>query len=195
VSWLKSPSRKRHARRSPVETRVNTPYGYKRGEGYAHAVVDSSVKANIEEAFTRRLESAYDLLTKEPKTKNSGLKKVAHNDEHCSEIGQIPFSSLSGEEIEEVRDVIRQLVKKLEEIVTLRYSVAKKGNIDVKKTLRRAGKYLGIPIEIVRKDKPPRKGKIVLNCDVSGSVWAIARFMLNILHALQTSSSILFRSW
>jgi len=153
--------------------------------GGNHAMVDDSIKARIEDEFSRRLESAYDLLTKEPKTKNSGLKQVAHSDEHYTEIGQIPFSSLSGEEIEEVRDVIRQLVKKLEEIATLRYSVAKKGDIDVKKTLRRAGKYLGIPIEIVRKDKPLRKGKIVVICDVSGSVWATARFMLNILYALQ----------
>ena len=153
--------------------------------GGNHAMVDDSVKGTVDKEFSRRLESAYDLLTKEPKTKNSGLKKVAHNDEHYTEIGEIPFASLSGEEIEEVRDVIRQLVKKLEEIATLRYSVAKKGNIDVKKTLRRAGKYLGIPIEIVRKDKPLRKGKIVVLCDVSGSVWATARFMLNILYALQ----------
>ena len=153
--------------------------------GENHAMVDDSVKGIVDKEFSRRLESAYDLLTKEPKTKNSGLKKVAHSDEHYTEIGEIPFASLSGEEIEEVRDVIRQLVKKLEEIATLRYSVAKKGNIDVKKTLRRAGKYLGIPIEIVRKDKPLRKGKIVVLCDVSGSVWATARFMLNILYALQ----------
>ncbi|VFQ42545.1 von willebrand factor type a [Desulfoluna butyratoxydans] len=153
--------------------------------GGNHAVVDDSVRASIEEEFTRRLESAYDILTKEPKTKNSGLKTVAHNEEHYDEIGQVPFSSLSDDEIEEVRDVIRQLVKKLEEIATLRYSVAKKGEIDVKKTLRRAGKYLGIPIEIIRKDKPLRKGKIVVLCDVSGSVWSTARFMLNILYALQ----------
>ncbi len=153
--------------------------------GSNHAVVDDSVTASIETAVNRRLNSAYDLLTQEAKTKNAGLKKIAHSDEHYTEIGHVPFSSLSGREIEEVRDVIKQLVKKLEEIATLRYSVAKKGAIDVKKTLRRAGKYLGIPIEIVRKDKPLRKGKIVVICDVSGSVWAMARFMLNILYALQ----------
>ena len=153
--------------------------------GGNHAVVDDSVVARIEDEVKRRFETAYDILTKEPKTKNAGLKTVAHNEEHYDDVGDIPFSSLTPDEIEEVRDIIRQLVKKLEEIATLRYSVAKKGEIDVKKTLRRAGKYLGVPIEIIRKDKPLRKGKIVVLCDVSGSVWSTARFMLNILYALQ----------
>ena len=47
------------------------------------------------------------------------------------------------------------------------------------------GATLGVPVEIVRKNKPLRKGKIVTLCDVSGSVWSTARFMLNILYSLQ----------
>ncbi|MCG8472912.1 MAG: VWA domain-containing protein, partial [Desulfobacterales bacterium] len=153
--------------------------------GGNHAVIHDELTARIQDEFNRRFDTAYEILTSEPKTKNAGLKTVAHNEEHYDEIGQIPFASLSDTEIHEVREVINQLVRKLEEIATLRYSVAKKGEIDVKKTLRRAGKYLGVPIEIIRKDKPLRKGKIVVFCDVSGSVWATARFMLNILYALQ----------
>jgi uncharacterized protein with von Willebrand factor type A (vWA) domain len=61
--------------------------------------------------------------------------------------------------------------------------------VDVKKTIQRSVKYLGVPLEIVRRSRPPRKGKIVTLCDVSGSVWSTARFMLNILYSLQTCFS------
>jgi hypothetical protein len=40
-------------------------------------------------------------------------------------------------------------------------------------------------VELVFRNKPKRKGKIVTLCDVSGSVWSAAKFMLNMLYSLQ----------
>ena len=51
--------------------------------------------------------------------------------------------------------------------------------------VRHAARHQGIPIQIRYRKKPPRKGRIVVLCDVSGSVWSSARFMLNMLYALQ----------
>jgi hypothetical protein len=36
------------------------------------------------------------------------------------------------------------------------------------------------------RSRPPRRAKIVALCDVSGSVWSAARFMLNMLYSLQS---------
>lgn len=153
--------------------------------GDGHAAVDDSLKKKVAGDLSDRLDQALELLNKEPRPDNYGLKEVKNHETHYNHIGEIPFSSLSQEEIEEVRDVIKKLVQKLEEIATLRHSVSNRGVIDIKKTLRKSGKYLGVPIEIIFKDKPLRKGKIVALCDVSGSVWSTARFMLNILYSLQ----------
>jgi uncharacterized protein with von Willebrand factor type A (vWA) domain len=84
-----------------------------------------------------------------------------------------------------MREIIGQLVRKLKDTVSRRYAGRKRGVIDIKKTLRRAARYQGIPLEIARRRKPPRKGKIVVLCDVSGSVWSSAKFMLNMLYSLQ----------
>ncbi|MBW1898936.1 MAG: VWA domain-containing protein, partial [Deltaproteobacteria bacterium] len=100
-------------------------------------------------------------------------------------LGEQFFSSLSQSEVEEMREVIKQLVRKINDMITRRWSSKNRGVLDVKKTLRRAGRYQGIPIEVIYKKRPPRKGKIVTICDVSGSVWSAARFMLNMLFSLQ----------
>lgn len=153
--------------------------------GGNHSSVDEEMAKEIGKEFSERLENALQLLNDEPRPDNFALKNVKEHEKHYNTIGEIPFSSLSQEEIEEVRDVINKLVKKLEEIASLRFSKNNKGVLDLKKTIRKSGKYLGIPIEIVFKNKALRKGKIVTLCDVSGSVWSTARFMLNILYSLQ----------
>ena len=76
-------------------------------------------------------------------------------------------------------------MRKLKDTVGLRYAARSRGLLDVKKTLRRAARYQGVPVEIIFKKKPPRKARLVVLCDISGSVWSSARFMLNILYSLQ----------
>jgi len=39
-------------------------------------------------------------------------------------------------------------------------------------------------VEIIYRKRPPKKAKIVTLCDISSSVWAAARFMLNVLYSL-----------
>jgi len=84
-----------------------------------------------------------------------------------------------------MREVIEQLVRRLKDTLGRRHARKRRGVLDVKKTLRRAAGYQGIPMELFFRNRPPRKAKIVTLCDVSGSVWSAARFMLNMLYSLQ----------
>ena len=135
--------------------------------------------------FEQRLESAQRLLTRQRPTGTSKKKKSPSYDRRLIRMGAVPFTSLTPKEVQEMRDVIRELVRKLKDTVNRRYAVRSRGALDVKKTLRKAMQYQGVPIEIVYRKKPPRRGKIVVLCDVSGSVWSSARFMLNMLYSLQ----------
>ncbi|MCK5204792.1 MAG: VWA domain-containing protein, partial [Desulfobacterales bacterium] len=83
------------------------------------------------------------------------------------------------------REVIEQLVRRLKDTISRRYARQKRGVLDIKKTLRRAAGYQGIPLELFYRNRPLRKAKIVTLCDVSGSVWSAVRFMLNMLYSLQ----------
>ena len=139
----------------------------------------------IKERVNRQLNKALEFLNTEPRMDNAGLKEIGVRERHYNTLGEIPFSNLTPEETYAVKDIIDRLVRKLEEITSRRFSAATRGMVDVKKTIQRSVKYLGVPVEIVHKAKPLRKGKIVTLCDVSGSVWSTARFMLNILYSLQ----------
>ncbi|RJP78476.1 MAG: VWA domain-containing protein [Desulfobacteraceae bacterium] len=142
-------------------------------------------RKQIMDNFNRRLDVGLNLLTEENKPENKGLKQVKSEVQQGKGIGEKFFSSLSKSEVEEMRQVIKQLVRKLNDIVTRRWAMKNRGVLDIKKTLRRAGRYHGIPIEVIYKKRPPRKGRIVTICDISGSVWSAARFMLNMLFSLQ----------
>ena len=142
-------------------------------------------RQDIEAHYRQQLNSALRLLTRHRTTGSIQSKKRKSYDRHLGKLGEVSFTSLTRKEVEEMRDAIRALVRKLKDTVILRYAIHSRGVLDIKKTLRKAAQYQGLPLEIIYRKKPPRRGKIVVLCDVSGSVWSSAKFMLNMLYSLQ----------
>ena len=134
--------------------------------------------------FNNRLDIARGILLQDPASINTN-KKVKASDRHRKDFGEKPFSSFTREEIEEMRDAVDRLVRKLKNIVSRRWAARKRGNLDIKKTLRASAKYNGVPVDIHFHHKALRKSRVVTLCDLSGSVWAAGRFMLNLLYSLQ----------
>ncbi len=142
-------------------------------------------RRDLKELFDARLDSARRLLTRQSRTLDDDSSITTSYQQHLDRLGEIHFASLTIKEVEGMREVIDQLVRKLKDTAGRRYAVKNRGALDVKKTLRRAAGYQGIPLELFFRNHPPRKSKIVTLCDVSGSVWSAARFMLNMLYSLQ----------
>jgi uncharacterized protein len=142
-------------------------------------------RKDIETHYQHRLDVAQRLLRGNPATPKNTYRKKKSYDRHLGKLGETAFTSLTRKEVQEMRDAIRALVRKLKDAVSLRYARHARGTLDVKKTLRKASQYQGLPIELVYRKKPPRRGKLVVLCDVSGSVWSSAKFMLNMLYSLQ----------
>jgi len=147
--------------------------------------INWETRQDLRNHFQARSQSARRLLLQTTRPYEEDQGQTQSYQRHLGRLGQIPFASLTAREIEEMRDVIEQLVRKLKDKVTLRYARQKRGILDVKKTLRRAARHQGTPMELVFRNRPPRKGKIVTLCDVSNSVWSSARFMLNMIYSLQ----------
>jgi uncharacterized protein with von Willebrand factor type A (vWA) domain len=143
------------------------------------------IRRDMKALFDARLESARRLLAGERRTFDDTAPKTIPHRQHLDDLGEIHFASLTRKEVEGMREVIEQLVRRLKDSLGRRYAGKNRGALDVKKTLRRAAGYQGIPVELFFRDRPPRKTKIVTLCDVSGSVWSAARFMLNMLYSLQ----------
>ncbi|MDD5343353.1 MAG: VWA domain-containing protein [Smithella sp.] len=150
-----------------------------------YAKTDSVAGRELAAYFEERVAAARSILAYEPHQGDSGTRKTKTEEQKIKGLGEKSFSSFTREEVEEMREAIDKLVRKLKNIVSRRYAVRNRGSIDVKKTLRASAKYNGVPVEIKYRRRSKRKSKIVTLCDVSGSVWAAARFMLNLLYSLQ----------
>jgi uncharacterized protein with von Willebrand factor type A (vWA) domain len=83
-----------------------------------------------------------------------------------------------------MQTLVRRMAKKLASQYSRQQHRAKRGQLDVRKTLRRSMPHGGIPFEIVWKTKKIERPKIVALCDVSGSVAAAAQFLLLFLYSL-----------
>jgi hypothetical protein len=142
-------------------------------------------RRDLKALFDARLDSARRLLTRQPLPVDDDSRITNSYQQRLDRLGEIHFASLTKKEVEGMREVIEQLVRKLKDSSSRRYAAKNRGSLDVKKTLRRAAGYQGIPLELFFRNRPPRKTKIVTLCDVSGSVWSAARFMLNMLYSLQ----------
>lgn len=143
------------------------------------------IRRDLKALFDARLDSARRLLTRQARPFDDDGQKPPSYQQHLDRLGEIHFASLTKKEVAAMREAIDQLVRRLKDTVSRRYAAKNKGALDVKKTLRRAAGYQGIPLELFFRNRPPRKAKIVTLCDVSGSVWSAARFMLNMLYSLQ----------
>jgi uncharacterized protein with von Willebrand factor type A (vWA) domain len=143
------------------------------------------MRRDLMESFKDRLEGARRLLTQDRRAYGDRGKKSLSYRQHLDHLGEIHFASLTRKEVDTMREVIEQLVRKLKDTISRRYARWNRGALDIKKTLRCAAGYQGIPMELYYRHHPLRKTKIVALCDVSGSVWSAARFMLNMLYSLQ----------
>ncbi len=175
----------------PLASRMNVLMQIIRTASAASALLDSddlsmapTQRRELAAHVDERLASARSILMYEPGS-DTGTRTVQTHEQRLKELGEKDFSSFTRGEVEEMREAVDKLVRKLRNVVSRRFAVRDRGNLDVKKTLRSAAKYTGVPIEIRYRRKALRKSRIVTLCDVSSSVWTAARFMLNLLYSLQ----------
>ncbi len=157
-------------------------------DGYLEAhlrTVHWETRRELKRHVERRLETARRLLADAAPPQLTSPERKGPAEDRYGELGRTPFANLSPGEIIRLRDVIARLVRKLRDMVSRRHAARARGTPDIKRTLRSATRTQGVPLVLKFRRKPLRKGRIVVICDVSGSVWASARFMLTMLYMLQ----------
>ncbi len=94
------------------------------------------------------------------------------------------LSNLERRDLDRMRVLVRQMAKKL----AARYAKTRRrrlrGQLDIRRTMRRNMGWGGIPFVTVWKQKRIEKPRVMVLCDVSGSVSAMAQFLLMFLYAL-----------
>ncbi|MEQ9643433.1 MAG: VWA domain-containing protein [Alphaproteobacteria bacterium] len=80
--------------------------------------------------------------------------------------------------------IVRRMAKRLAQRHSHRRRRYKRGQLDVRRTLRKSLPHDGVPFDIVWKTRKLDRPKVVVICDVSRSVAAVARFLLLFLYSL-----------
>ena len=99
-------------------------------------------------------------------------------------LGDMKLTSIEPEEMKSMEALVKRMAKRLASRYSRKRHRARKGKLDVGKTIRRSMGYGGVPFEVVWKRETIDKPKIIAICDVSRSVAAAAQFLLLFLYSL-----------
>jgi hypothetical protein len=95
------------------------------------------------------------------------------------------IATLTPEEVRRMRTVVRRLAERLKARLSRRRKVRRRGQLNVRRTLRKNYATGGDPYKLVFRTKRADRPEIVVLCDVSDSVRNVSRLMLQFVYTLQ----------
>jgi Protein containing von Willebrand factor type A (vWA) domain len=98
------------------------------------------------------------------------------------------FSLFGADELEEISRVARRIARRLARIPSRRWETARRGlRVDLRRTLRQSLKNGGEFIRLSFKRRKQKKTRLVVICDVSGSMDLYSQILLQFVYGLQNS--------
>ncbi|WP_328410535.1 vWA domain-containing protein [Nocardia sp. NBC_00403] len=101
----------------------------------------------------------------------------------------VDFLRASESELIAMRRSTQRLARILASRLAVRRRHSRRGEIDLRKTLRKSMSTGGVPIDLVNRKPRPGRPELVLLCDVSGSVAGFSNFTLLLVNALREQFS------
>jgi uncharacterized protein with von Willebrand factor type A (vWA) domain len=98
------------------------------------------------------------------------------------------FSEFSNEELEEISRLARRITRRLAQRPSRRWRPVKRGHrVNLRRSLRLSLKTSGELIDLMYKERRPKRTKLFVICDVSGSMDLYSRLLLQFVYGLQNS--------
>lgn len=97
---------------------------------------------------------------------------------------KVKLSNLEKRNFKDVQEIVFKMAKKLVSIHSKRRKTFKRGQLDIRKTLRSNMQYDGMLFDLKWKSQKVDRPKVICICDVSGSVSNYSRFLLMFLYSL-----------
>ncbi len=102
---------------------------------------------------------------------------------------QVEFLSAHAEQLARLRRTVHPLARRLASRLAVRRRHAKRGELDMRRTLRRSMSTGGVPMRPAYRTRRPGRPELVVLCDVSGSVAGFSHFTLLLVQALREQFS------
>ena len=105
------------------------------------------------------------------------------------QVEQVEFLSAHAEQLARLRRTVHPLARRLAARLAVRRKHAKRGELDMRRTLRRSMSTGGVPVRPAYRSRRPGRPELVVLCDVSGSVAGFSHFTLLLVQALREQFS------
>jgi uncharacterized protein len=100
---------------------------------------------------------------------------------------RVDFSEWPHDDLARLEELSLRLLRRMSLRISRRFISSDRGRrTDLRRTLRRSISHGGEPIELAYKKRKPRKNKLVILLDISGSMNFYSLFLLRFAYALQT---------
>lgn len=134
----------------------------------------------LREGRARLFDAVQDFVERQiaMRTKNAG--RLLREDA----LSRIRLSNLDKSDMKIMRELIRKLAKRLASRHSRRRKKAQRGMLDIRRTMRANVAYDGKLFNLAWRRVKVERPKLIVLCDVSGSVAAVSRFFLMFLHSL-----------
>ena len=94
---------------------------------------------------------------------------------------QLPFRDFTARDVQEARDLVRELGRRLRARLARRQRQARRGRLDFRRTIRASMSSGGVPARPRFRARRPARPDLVALCDLSGSVAAASELMLGLV--------------
>ena len=134
----------------------------------------------LREGRARLFDAVQDFVERQiaMRTKNAG--RLLREDA----LSRIRLSNLDKSDMKIMRELIRKLAKRLASRHSRRRKKAQRGVLDIRRTMRANVAYDGKLFNLAWRRVKIERPKLIVLCDVSGSVAAVSRFFLMFLYSL-----------
>lgn len=134
----------------------------------------------LREGRARLFDAVQDFVERQiaMRTKNAG--RLLREDA----LSRIRLSNLDKSDMKIMRELIRKLAKRLASRHSRRRKKAQRGVLDIRRTMRANVAYDGKLFNLAWRRVKVERPKLIVLCDVSGSVAAVSRFFLMFLYSL-----------
>ncbi|MFB7391879.1 VWA domain-containing protein [Streptomyces sp. NPDC056191] len=153
------------------------------GPEFTERLLDDEIRRRIE-AFRERVRTEARRRVAERQGRDRVARRAV-----AGTADTVDFLLAGRAQLDELRRTVRPLARKLATRLAARRRRASRGEIDLRRTLRRSLSTGGVPVRPVLRRRPPRRPELVLLCDVSGSVAGFAQFTMLLVQALHDQFS------
>lgn len=148
--------------------------------------LDPAVVERVSKTLGEALAAVEDTARRVADLEQKARDRTALATDPQSALQQRPLASLSPQELAELQRAVRRLAEKLKTRIGAKRRRRRRGQLHVRRTLRRNLALGGVPAQLSFRARRPARPEVVVLCDVSDSVRNVSRLMLQFVHCLQS---------